>query len=81
MIAKRIVSILPPMDLDEALEVTKIHSIARSDFHQKPATRNQPCRRLRDQAAINLDSRFPAEQRQMRFMLPDDTRQVRHSIP
>ena len=28
MIAKRIVSILPPMDLDEALEVTKIHSIA-----------------------------------------------------
>jgi magnesium chelatase family protein len=35
MLAKRVASILPPMSLDEALEVTKIHSIAGSlDAHQ-----------------------------------------------
>ncbi len=35
MLAKRVPSILPPMSLDEALEVTKIHSIAGAlDPHQ-----------------------------------------------
>ncbi len=35
MLAKRVASILPPMTLDEALEVTKIHSIAGAlDAHQ-----------------------------------------------
>ena len=35
MLAKRVPSILPPMTLDEALEVTKIHSIAGAlDAHQ-----------------------------------------------
>ena len=33
MLAKRIPTILPPMNLNEALETTKIHSVlGRSDF-------------------------------------------------
>jgi magnesium chelatase family protein len=44
MLAKRIPSILPPMSLDEALETTKIHSIAGIIPKDKPLVTERPFR-------------------------------------
>jgi len=44
MLAKRIPSILPPMTLDEALETTKIHSIAGIIPKDKPLVTERPYR-------------------------------------
>jgi len=43
MLARRIVTILPPLDLDEAVEVTKIHSAAGS-LHDRPLVTTRPFR-------------------------------------
>lgn len=44
MIAKRLPSILPPMTLDEALETTKIHSVAGRTKEQKGILTQRPFR-------------------------------------
>ena len=44
MLARRIPSILPPMTLDEALEVTKIHSIAGTLASHQPLVTTRPFR-------------------------------------
>ena len=44
MIARRIGGILPPMDLDQALEVSKIHSIAGMLPVHQPLVRSRPFR-------------------------------------
>jgi magnesium chelatase family protein len=44
MLAKRIPSILPPMTLDEALETTKIHSVAGIIPKDKPLVTERPYR-------------------------------------
>lgn len=44
MLAKRMPSILPPMTLEEALETTKIHSVAGKLPHHMPLMANRPFR-------------------------------------
>jgi hypothetical protein len=44
--------------------------LPRSQFEQKVSSRHQPGCGLRDQAAIDLQAGFSAEQSQVRFMIP-----------
>jgi magnesium chelatase family protein len=42
MLAKRIPTILPPMSLEEAMETTRIHSVAGSSARVRTARRTIP---------------------------------------